>query len=399
MLPTLYKRMDKHFFYQLADKYLDGTATPEEQRLVEAYYEQLSSEESIKITPEKKQTLKELIYQGIQTGIQPVAPVIPIRQTRRVWLRIAAAAVITFALAGTTWFALQQTKDEENIAALPQTQRFQNDIDPARQGAVLTLDDGSKILLDSAGNGTLASQGNMQVIKEDGSVTYTGNGSSEILYNTIATNKGKDYHLTLADGTQVWLDALSSIHFPTAFAGNERIVEVTGQVYFEVAKNPAKPFKVKAGDQEVEVLGTHFNINAYDASIKTTLLEGSVRIKSEVGSRKPEVLKPGQQAQFDKNNSSSIRVIHDLDIDEVMAWKNGRFNFNGASMEEIMTQLSRWYDIEIVYKDKVAENFVAKISRDVPLSRLLALLEMTKQVSFSIEGKKVTVWNVAGKTK
>jgi ferric-dicitrate binding protein FerR (iron transport regulator) len=218
-----------------------------------------------------------------------------------------------------------------------------------------------------------------------------------MVYNSITTEKGRSFRLQLADGTRVWLDAMSSIRFPAAFGGQERIVEVTGQVYFEVAAmkdaNGQKlPFKVMAGHQQIEVLGTHFNVNAYEhQEIQTTLLEGKVKVSSK-GNKATVAsleLKPGEQSLAKENGKMQLNEA--VDIDEVMAWKNGRFQFNGSTVEQIMQQLARWYNIEIVYKDEIPETFVAEMERNLPLSELLALLEMTKQVRFVVEGKKVLV--------
>jgi len=303
---------------------------------------------------------------------------------------VAAAAIIVMISAGVYFYFSNKVPLKQDQRELAQTKRFKNDIAPAKQQVILTLKDGSKIILDSAANGTLASQGATKVVKKDGSVSYLDNNATEVFYNTVATEKGRTYHLRLTDGTEVWLDALSSLRFPTAFPGKEREVEITGQAYFEVAKNAKQPFKVKAAGEMVEVLGTHFNINTYNQqNLQTTLLEGSVKLIPTALKGEYVILKPGQQARVD--NGGTIKMTSDIDVDEIMAWKNGIFQFNGSSVEEIMSQLSRWYDIEVVYQDKVPETFVAKISKDIPVSKLLALLEMTKQVKFTIEGKKITV--------
>jgi ferric-dicitrate binding protein FerR (iron transport regulator) len=375
--------MNKQFFYELVDKYLDGTATTEERRVVETYYDTLAGEPADVLSGKQRAILKEKIYNAVQQRTGTKTKMIP------AWRRLAAAAVVLFVLSGAAYFLLHRKAPATDLAGLPQQQRFKNDIAPAHKGAMLTLADGSTIRLDSAGNGTLAMQGKMMVVKQDSTLSYVGTTKTEtVFYNTVATARGQDYHLELADGTQVWLDALSSIHFPTSFPGKERLVEVTGQAYFEVAKDAHKPFRVQSGSQTVEVLGTHFNINAYDPVIRTTLLEGSIDI-SNGGAHK--LLAPGQQSQA---GGQGITILSNANLEEAMAWKNGRFNFNGATVEAIMAQLARWYDIDVMYKDKIAETFVVKGTRNVPVSRLLNLLEMTGQVAFTIDGKKVTVYNV-----
>jgi transmembrane sensor len=373
--------MDRQHFDDLVGKYLNGTATAAERRVIEAYYEELSSQDPVHLSAKQKDELKKEIYQAIHQKIKVRPGVIP------VWRRIAAAVILVFAITGITYF-LQYKKDQTgNPASLSQVQRFKNDISPARSGVTLTLGDGSRIRLDSAANGKLASQGKTIILKLDSTLAYQSKSKTEaVLYNTVSTAKGQDYHIQLADGTEVWLDAMSSIHFPTSFPGNDRQVEITGQAYFEVKKDPLRPFRVKSGNQTVEVLGTHFNINAYDPIIKTTLLEGSVRIST---GRSSVTLTPGQQALL--NGQGSLSQNSNVDMEETMAWKNGRFHFDGASVNEIMNQISRWYDIDVVYQDKIPEEFVAKISRGLPVSKLLNLLEMTGQVAFTIDGNKVTV--------
>jgi transmembrane sensor len=311
------------------------------------------------------------------------------------WWRQIAAAVIILAALGAGWFVLSD-KNKNNIAQLSQERRFKNDISPARQQVILTLSDGSTKILDSVSNGTVTLQGTTQAVKNEGSIAYLKNNNAEPVFNTITTEKGRTFHLQLADGTDVWLDALSSIHFPTAFPGSERVVEITGQAYFEVAtlrlrSGKKQPFKVRSGNQVIEVLGTHFNINTYNQQdLQTTLLEGSVKVTlRQAQADKTQMLQPGQQARV--NNNGIIKVTADVDVDEVMAWKNGRFQFNGNTVEDIMSQLSRWYDIDVVYQDKLNKSFVAKISKEMPVSKLLGLLEMTKEIKFVIEGNKVTV--------
>jgi transmembrane sensor len=373
--------MDSQHFNDLVGKYLSGTATAAERRVVEAFYEDLSSQDPVNLSLEQKDELKKEIYWSIHQKIKVKSKIIPI------WRRIAAAAIFLFTISGIAYFLHYKEQSSHDLAALPQVQRFKNDVVPARNGVTLILADGSKIRLDSVANGKLASQGKTIVLKQDSTLAYESKSKTEtVLYNTVSTAKGQDFHIHLADGTEVWLDAMSSIHFPTSFTGNERRVEISGQVYFEVNKNPSKPFRVQSGSQTVEVLGTHFNINAYEPIIKTTLLEGSVKI---VTNQSVITLAPGQQALL--NESGALSQNTSVDIEETMAWKNGRFHFDGASVNEIMNQISRWYDIDVVYQDKIPEEFVAKISRGLPVSKLLNLLEMTGQVAFTIDGNKVTV--------
>jgi transmembrane sensor len=214
------------------------------------------------------------------------------------------------------------------------------------------------------------------------------NKSSEVVYNTISTPRGGQYQLMLADGSKVWLNAASSLRFPASFVGKERKVELLGEAYFEVAKNAKMPFKVKVNGMEVEVLGTHFNINSYEneSTIRTTLLEGSVKINKNNSS---SLLKPGQQAQM--NKAGEIKIINDADVEEAIAWKEGKFQFDRADIHDIMRQLTRWYDVDVEYKGTVSSHFGGTISRDVNLSQVLNMLHLTGEVKFQVEDRKVVV--------
>ena len=237
----------------------------------------------------------------------------------------------------------------------------------------------------------LAMQGAVKVMKlPDGQIAYHGTGK-DVQYNTLNNPRGsRVVGLTLADGSKVWLNAASSLRYPTAFTGKERKVEITGEAYFEVAHNPAMPFVVSKGGTTVRVLGTHFNINAYDdeRSLNVTLLEGRVSVGSIAGAP-PQVIIPGQQAQVGK--SGDIELVNSVDLDEVMAWKNDLFSFKGAGIEGIMRQVSRWYDVDVVFEKQVTEKFYAEVSKATNVSTLLKMLEATKAVQFSIEGKTIRV--------
>ena len=267
-----------------------------------------------------------------------------------------------------------------------------NDRAPGINNATLTLADGSTITLDSAANGGLAQQGNTKVIKLNGQIAYTNTGAAPDnaapLMNTIATARGNQYVLVLSDGSKVWLNAASSMRFPTAFKGKERKVEITGEAYFEIARNPAMPFRVVAGGGEIEVLGTHFNVNAYsdESSVKTTLLEGAVAVKKE---KARVTLSPGQQAGFSADKGTIS--LKEVDVARETAWKDGYFYFDNTDIYMLMRQAARWYDVEVTFKGKVTEDgFSGKISRSVPLSKLLKVLEQY-DLHFNIEGKHITI--------
>jgi len=378
----------------ILENYRTGECSPEERRLVEQWYAQLvetgewqwSDEDRMQLQQAMKKSLLEKINAQHQGKVRRTPFLRP-----AYWLAAASLILILGTGAYLFYFNKHNKGNENSLAGRPQQERFKNDISPAKQRVILTLSDGSTQVMDSVAQGTITVQGNARAIKQAGSIAYQGDHASRIVYNTLTTEKGRTFHLQLADGTGVWLDALSSVRFPTAFPRDERVVEVTGQAYFEVAKDIHRPFKVKCGNQVVQVLGTHFNINSYNRmDLQTTLVEGSVKVVRK--NTAPFILnKPGQQTRADDNNNGMVRLVEDVDVEEVMAWKDGRFQFNGSNVEQIMDQISRWYNLDIVYKDKINETFVADIRRDLPVSKLLALLEMTKQIRFVIEGNKITV--------
>jgi ferric-dicitrate binding protein FerR (iron transport regulator) len=322
-------------------------------------------------------------------------------QSRRISLlrrRLSVAAIFILAIAG-VWLLVAKEKGAKSNASIVVSG---NNITPGGNKAVLTLADGSKIVLDSAHNRQLAQQGNASVINQDGHVIYHAGGKEEtVVYNTMATPRGGQYQLVLPDGTKVWLNAASSIKYPTAFAGKERKVELTGEAYFEVAKLAAGaprtvkgnvPFIVSilssSGNGEVEVLGTHFDVNAYgdEEMVKTTLLEGAVKL---VRDNKSILLRPGQQAGY--GNNGGPELLKDGDTEEALAWKNGVFLFNEASIETVMRQVERWYDIEVSYAGKIpAGHFSGTVNRNANISQVLKILELS-DVHFRIEGRKIIV--------
>lgn len=304
------------------------------------------------------------------------------------WRRKIAVAAGILLLSGlAVFFLLKQQTSRHPVTASNQGSKV-NDLKPGTNGAVLTLSNGQKIILDSAGNGVLASDANVKVVKKGDNIVYQGL-AAENLFNTISTDKGNQWQLQLSDGTRVWLNAASSIHYPLAFSGNERKVEITGEAYFEVAHNSKKPFKVITPDgAEVQVLGTKFNINSYtnEPVISTTLLEGAVKFIAKGHEQK---LTPGEQAVL--YSSGKMELKKDADLDEVLAWKNGVFQFNAANIYTIMRQVERWYDVKVEYRDKITKIFQAEIPRNVTASKLFYLLELTGNVKFEIYDKKVIV--------
>ena len=303
--------------------------------------------------------------------------------------RVFLAAAAIFLLFGLSyWFLTGYTGQKEKSIV---KNKIEDQVIPGGNKAILTLADGSTLLLDSAHNGALATQGSVTVIKlDDGQLSYKGAGNKgQIVYNTISTPKGGQYQLVLADGTKVWLNAASSLRFPTAFVEKERKVELSGEGYFEVAKDASKPFHVKVGNMNVNVLGTHFNINGYadEDNIETTLLEGQVTVNSQ---ETVTVLTPGQQAQLHKA-SGKVKKLQHVNMGEIMAWKEGHFLFKGVSIESILRQASRWYDVDIVYQGKIDETFSGGISRSENISELLKILAATDKIEFKINGRQIIV--------
>lgn len=390
-------------FNKLIDKYLRGKATPEEADFIEQYYQYLghSADFTDTLSDTEREELQRSMLDKIK-GKMPGASDNPASTTRNKWIgrMTAAAAVVLIAVGAAIIFKATSTtnKTEESpTVAAP----VSNDVAPGGNRAMIRLEDGSRIFLDSSANGTISQQGSIQVVKlSDGEIVYKNldNNSARVSINTMITPRGGQYQLTLADGTKVWMNAASSITYPTAFTGNERKVVISGEVYFEVAPlffkgNQGKvPFIVQVnsnagvGGMEIQVLGTHFNVNTYgdNGTTTTTLLEGSVLIKKN---SQTQMLKPGQQAAV----QHTIEVNDNVDTELVMAWKNGFFSFSNSSLEMVMKQLARWYDVEVVYENNKPDmKFWGSISMHSNLSQVLKILEESK-VNFRIENKKIIV--------
>lgn len=388
------------YYKDLLSRYLDNNCDPEELEELMSFLEKEDSNrmlllqlkeqyanpfnENVPISAEQSDRIREALLQKISSTSSPVIPMY-----KRRWLLVAAAAAsIIFLSVGINFFIAKKSSVKGSIARVSS---YKNNILPGGNKAILKLADGSTIVLDDAQNGMLARQGMTKVIKLDGKLSYNSghNSAHEILYNTISTPRGGQYEICLPDGSHVWLNAASSLRFPTTFAGKERRVEITGEAYFEVAKSKTMPFIVKVNTAEIHVMGTHFNVMAYsgEAAIKTTLLEGSVRL---ISGKDSSLLKPGQQAQL--TNGSQIRVIGHVNVEEVMAWKNGMFYFGNADLETVMKQLSRWYDVEVEYQDKSFKRlFVGEMPRSSKLSDVLKALELAGNLHFDIVGKKIIV--------
>jgi ferric-dicitrate binding protein FerR (iron transport regulator) len=269
------------------------------------------------------------------------------------------------------------------------------DIAPGTDKAILTLSDGSKIVLDSTGKGIIALQGSTRIEKTaNGRLAYNGVANNEInekpeaiVFNTLTTPPAAQFQVVLPDGSRVWLNNASSLRYPTAFAGKNREVELTGEAYFEIAKDAVHPFKVRANDMAVDVLGTSFNVMAYtnEGAIKTTLLSGGVRVSR---GNEHSILKPGEQAQL---TASSLKVTNEVNLDAVVAWKNGFFNFDNADIPAVMRQIGRWYDVEVSYEGAMpTRSFGGKMNRNLHLSEVMEVLK-TSDINCRIEGRKLIV--------
>ncbi|OQP64042.1 hypothetical protein A3860_21745 [Niastella vici] len=389
---------------ELAEKWLNGTITPEEEKEYAGWYNNLDDNAGLKVSEEwatdredhRRKLLKRINRQKARVASLPAS----------LLYKITAAAVLII-IAGVAWRYFNRTPPPIPVAATTGTGVI--DVQPGVNGAVLTMANGKTIVLDTAGNGRLMTDAAAHITKTDGSVAFTAASEHDATiheYNTLVTPRGRQQQLVLSDGTRIWLNAESSIRFPTAFAPDIREVEITGEVYFEVSKNPAAPFMVNVNGMQVQVLGTHFNINAYpnEEAIATTLLEGRVKVVNRQsalppdhpggGNRQSAILRPGQQAILSQASRSTQPIaVHTVDVDQVVAWKNGIQAFESADIKMIMRQVERWYDIDVEFKGAMpARTFTGEIPRSANLSELLKLFEVAKiHFSMDTQKKKLTV--------
>lgn len=385
--------MEEKDFTSLIDKYLVGNASPAEKCLVEEYYKRLEAKEFTSLDPELDLMMREEMLNNIRQQIDRPVRKINMNNDENRWRYYAVAASIILVLSSGLYFYSNRLQTPAVVVYNSPVKI--NDVAPGGNKAILTLADGSKIALDDAQNGEIARQSGISITKtSEGQLIYERVGAefrvlnSQDVYNKIETPKGGQYQVNLPDGSKVWLNAASSLRYPAVFSGTERKVELTGEAYFEISPNKLMPFKVVSASQVVEVLGTHFNINAYynESQIRTTLIEGSVKV-SESSAKKTSYLKPGEEAL----NKKGEILIHPANIEQVMAWKNGNFQFNDMYLVDIMRQLERWYDVEIDYSAIPHTRYNAYMSRDLNLSRVLEILEVTGRVKFNIEGKTIKI--------
>jgi len=368
---------------ELIRKYLEGTATPEEEALLESWYiAAAQSQPDMPGEPDYPKIGREIL--------EPLLAGKPDQPTRRspirLWPRVAAAAAVIIAFSVGS-FLIFHKRPAEPVA---QIQQPLNDILPAGTKATLSLPGGRNISLDSVTNGTRATQGNVTANSLNGQLIYVVSPSDRpaTAYNTLTTAPGEHYSLVLPDGTKVWLNAGSSITYPIAFNGAQRKVTVTGELYFEIAHNLAQPFRIGVKDQLVEDIGTHLNINAYDdePTVKTTLIEGSIKIGR--GS-KSVTLRPGQQASMGPKDSSF--QVKSVDANAATAWQNGYFYFDHADITTVMREFARWYNVKVVYKgDLPKQTFKGKVYRNINASEALSILSYFG-AHFHIDGRTITV--------
>ena len=374
---------------ELLNKYLaDELSEADFQRLWNALQEPEHKETLLGVmgevweNPAYRRLSDTVARQRVWEQLNPVAPVTPetpVRQISRSWWAAAAAVLL---LGGAAWMLLHRGP-EKPLLAHNTVPVMKNDVAPGNNKAILTLGDGSEVPLDSGANKTIG-QG---IHQYNGQLQYnTPAAATAVTYNTLTTPRGGQFQIRLPDGTRVWLNAASSIRYPTAFTGQERKVAVTGEAYFEVAANAAMPFRVTIQQRaEVEVLGTHFNINAYpeEASINTTLLEGKVKVIA--GQQSNAILLPGQQAMLPANGTVQIRK--NIDTAQIVAWKDGWFQFHLSTLPDVMRQISRWYDVEVSYQGNISDKaFEGRIQRDLTLTQVLK-----NQVHFEVNGRKIVV--------
>jgi transmembrane sensor len=404
---------------ELAAKWMDGTITPGEKDRFEKWYNgfDFAKYELVDHWANHPGQIEKQILQKLQASMSSVTPIHDIKRSNSSSSRwLAAASILLLIGAGAGFFYLRNrtATATQAIAAGPNPA---GDIAPGHYGAILTLSNGSNILLDSAGNGQIATQGASQVQIQNGAVVYSASAAvasaaaassaaassaaasptaapTTVLYNTMSTPRGRQIRIILPDGSKVWLNAASTIHYPTAFNGKERAVQLSGEAYFEIAKDETKPFIVSAESMHVQVLGTEFNLMAYpdEAKINTTLVSGAVRVLTATASL---VLRPDEQASLPA--TANRLTVSRPNMKEPLAWKEGRFRFDGANITTIMRQVARWYDVDIEYRGEVPSNeFNGSISRAEYVNKILGALERTGNVHFSLEGRKIIV--MAGPT-
>lgn len=378
----------KYLAEELLNKYVQGTCSEEESAMLESWHLKDLSES--KNTPSKETIL--LVNERMRFILSAYTDHPKLHRTQRLWPRLAYVASVLIMISLITYIYVDHSANNE--PSVLNHKNRSSDISPGSDKAMLTLSDGKKILLDNTSHGLLAKEDKVNIHSAiQGTLTYSKlkRTDSRTYSHVLETPKGGRYQVDLSDGTKVWLNASSSLIYPTVFEGKERYVQLTGEAYFEVAKDKNRPFKVKSGRQVIEVLGTHFNVFAYpdEKKIQTVLLEGSIKISK---GNKVRLIKPGQLATT--IDSSDVISAVEADLEKSLAWKNNEFMFNGEDLESIMKSVSRWYNIEIVYRGNSGKTkYWGVVSRNQNLSAVLKMLQSAGKVSFSVEGRRVIVMN------
>lgn len=405
----------------LIGKYLSGEATEKEKTEVEQWYESFDKS-ALKFAHGNRKAMNESTARSLLAIREKIAQYHPekpqeisLKKVARKdfgWRQMVAAAAILILLSGGFYFLFFKTNEPRSKTVA--TTAIKKDFKPGGNNATLTLANGKQIILDSVSAGVLSMQGNTKVIKlNNGLLAYNYQSSiinhqSSIQYNVITTPRGGKYEVVLPDGTKVWLNAASSIRFPTAFAGKEREVQITGEAYFDVAKNVDQPFKVSVRGVTVNVLGTQFNVMAYndEADIKTTLVDGKVKVtigdrQHVVGGQQPVVMSPEQSVimspeqqvilSLSKDGQRKMKLVKDVNIKEVIAWKNNLFWFDNTNVQEIVKQLSRWYDVDIQVKGDIPDLFTGSIPRNLTFSQVFEVLQKTGSIQYKIENDKTII--------
>ncbi|RKR80008.1 FecR family protein [Mucilaginibacter gracilis] len=374
--------MKKERLQYLLDRYLDNDITNSEFEELDRWYHQLHIKGADLEAWAKEVGGREILLDGLYLDLlRQIEERQKVRRLKPVWKYLPRVAAAVLFFASGVYFASHKKPAAKSLAVI------QHDVSPGHNRATLTLANGQKIILTKGLKGTLAQQGQTIITANNQDIAYHSNNKNEkISYNILTTARGEQspYPLVLADGTKVWLDAASSITFPTAFNGVERRVRVTGEAYFEVKHNAAQPFRVQVKDQVIEDIGTTFNINAYDDEpvIQTTLVEGSVRTAGLV-------IKPGQSVRVSAGNAI---VIKD-DVEQVTAWRNGQFRFDDEPLESLMRRVARWYDVKIEYEQEnyKTETYAGVTTRYANVSQLCSKLEKVGDLKFEIEGRTIRV--------
>lgn len=394
---------------ELIIKHLQDKITAEEANTLQQWiaadarnreqFESLTNPDALQAEMISDQRIQDQVYAQLPEVQEALTVVTPGNSWKR-WAAVAAAAIILISVGA--WYWWQNSKSKPVVTTVQKTPAAAP-IPPGGNKATLTLADGTVVDLTKAANGAIATQGKTTVNKkEDGQLEYKRANSpltadNSPAYNVLSTPRGGQYQLLLPDGSKVWLNAASSIKYPTAFIENERKVEITGEAYFEVAKDAYKPFRVaiKSDDGReglIEVMGTHFNVNAYgdEQPIITTLLEGKVKISAEQQITNNKLLLPGDEARI--NDNAAITVKKNVDTESAVAWMKGFFDFHNAGIKSVMKQVSRWYAVDIQYDGPVpAQTFEGNLDRNISLNDLLDLLQRMGPTKFQLEGRVIKV--------